>query len=229
MSFLVCLIMTIGPTDELPHDGARVEEWLFAAWSPDGSVGVVSGHRLLGRTAWYWAALVERGRPLMHLTEWDVTVRPDRFVVKAPELWAEHHCDDALRQWSIGNEAYAVAIDDADDALGLGYGSPTPTAFDLEWYAVEGVRDITDGYEQVGVVHGDVEVLGRRTVTLVEVPARRWHRWTGLDVLAPVALDRAVAHTGLRAPFAFPDGSVADWVLTPAGWKERGVAHSTGS
>lgn len=226
--------MVATPTDELVHQGARIEEWLFTAWSPDGSVGVVSGHRLLGRTAWYWAALVVAGEPLMHLTEWEVKVRPDRFVVKAPELWAEHHCDDALRQWSIGNEAYAVAIDDPDDALGLGYGAPTPTAFDLEWYATEPPNDVTDGYEQVGVVHGDVEVLGRRTVALAEVPAHRWHRWTSGDVLQPVRLDRAIAHTGLRAPFAFPDGSAADWVLTPQGWRERGaspprrgVPHST--
>jgi len=30
-----------------------------------------------------------------------------------------------------------------------------------------------------------------------------------------------VAHTGLRAPFAFPDGGVSDWVLTVDGWRIR--------
>ena len=34
-------------------------------------------------------------------------------------------------------------------------------------------------------------------------------------------LPDAYAHTGLRAPFAFPDGSRADWVLTPDGWRSR--------
>ena len=34
-------------------------------------------------------------------------------------------------------------------------------------------------------------------------------------------LPEAFAHTGLRAPFAFPDGSVVDWVLTPDGWAAR--------
>jgi hypothetical protein len=34
-----------------------------------------------------------------------------------------------------------------------------------------------------------------------------------------------VAHTGLRAPFAFPDGSVADWVLTTRGWNSRPPAR----
>ena len=39
---------------------------------------------------------------------------------------------------------------------------------------------------------------------LAEVPARRWHRWGA--ALTPLALPDAYAHTGLRAPFAFPDG-----------------------
>jgi hypothetical protein len=53
---------------------------------------VVSGHRLLGRRSWYWAAVVEDGHPVLHMTEWDVKVRADPFIVKAPEMWAEHHC-----------------------------------------------------------------------------------------------------------------------------------------
>jgi prepilin-type processing-associated H-X9-DG protein len=30
-------------------------------------------------------------------------------------------------------------------------------------------------------------------------------------------------HGGARAPFAFPDGSVSDLVLTPTGWARRVV------
>ncbi len=33
----------------------------------------------------------------------------------------------------------------------------------------------------------------------------------------------------LRAPFAFPDGSIADWVLTPDGWRAlRGANLNVG-
>ncbi|MEZ5297481.1 MAG: hypothetical protein R2697_14755 [Ilumatobacteraceae bacterium] len=96
--------MSFASSDEFPHDGAAVDEWLFAAWRPDGSAGVVSGHRLLGRRSWYWSAVVEDGYPVLHLTEWDVKVRSDPFIVKAPEMWAEHHCVAPFEQWSIGNE-----------------------------------------------------------------------------------------------------------------------------
>lgn len=212
------------------HPDAIVEEWVFAAWTEDASLGLISGHRLLGRTAWYWAALARTGHPLLHITDFEVPVRSDPFIVKGEALWAEHFCDAPLVQWSVGNETYASALDDPDDALGRAYGTPTPIAFDLEWYAtapptaidgIDGIEEI--GYEQDGVVHGAIDVLGESRLELVEIPARRWHRWTtgGAIGLASLPLSRSVAHTGVRAPFAFPDGAVSDLVLTAGGWVRR--------
>ena len=207
--------------DERPREGATHDEWLFAAWTEDATIGFLSGHRLVGATAWYWSAVVESGRPLLHLAEWEVRVRADPFVVKAPEMWAEHHCVSPLRQWSIGNEAHAAGLDDADEALDRGYGVPTPMAADVEWYAIGGATPIEDGFEQVGVAHGEIELLDRPPIELVEVPAHRWRRWTRGPVLSPVDLEAVVAHTGLRAAFAFPDGGIADWVLAAGGWRSR--------
>lgn len=213
------------------HPGT-VEEWVFAAWSPDARLGVVSGHRLRGRTAWYWAALGRAGAPLLHVVDTAVPVRSDPFVVKGEALWAEHQRDAPMEQWSVGNETYAAALDDVDEALARAYGMPTPIAFDLEWYAaaepveLDDLAGADDGYVQDGVVHGSIEVQGERTIELVEVPGRRWHRWCAPpDGLAPVRLPVAAAHSGVRAPFAFPDGSVADLVLTPDGWRTRATGR----
>jgi hypothetical protein len=210
--------VTFATTDERPHAGV-VDEWVFAAWLPDASAGIVSGHRLTGTRAWYWAAFVEEGYPLFHLTEWDVVVRSDPFIVKAPEMWAEHHCLDPMRQWSIGNEAHFAALDDPEEALGRAYGTPQPMATDLEWYAIGGATGIAHGYEQVGVVHGLIELLDRPHLEFVEAPAHRWRRWS--SDLGPISVPPVVAHTGLRAPFRFPDGTTTDWVLTPHGWRSR--------
>jgi hypothetical protein len=80
----------------------------------------------------------------------------------------------------------------------------------------------TRGYEQVGVVHGAVEVLGEPRLELAEIPAHRWHRWTTESTgFGPLALPEVRAHAGVRSPFAFPDGSVSDLVLTPRGWARR--------
>ena len=74
------------------------------------------------------------------------------------------------------------------------------------------------GSPQDGVVHGVVELaVGRCTSR--RCPRRRWHRWG--DALGPLDLPDAYAHTGVRAPFAFPDGEVVDLVLTPDGWRSR--------
>jgi len=212
-------------SDDLRHDDAAVEEWVFTCWAADGTLGALSAHRVIGRSAWYWAALVRRGEPLLHVTEWDVAVRADPTVLKAHGLWAEHICDAPMEQWTITNECFAIALDDPDDALGRAFGTPTAVAFDLEWYATAPPRPHAGaagdtgrpaGYQQDGVVHGLVELPGDR-LTVAEIPARRWHRWG--DALGPLTLPAAYAHTGLRAPFAFPDGSAADWVLSPDGWR----------
>jgi hypothetical protein len=222
---MVCVLGYSG-LDEMPHPTAGCDEWIFAAWTPDGSFGMVSGHRIIGGTAWYWFGLVQSGYPLLAITEWDVRLRSDPFIVKAPQMWAEHHCVAPLEQWTIGNEAHAVALDDPDEALGRSYGVPTPITTDIEWYANAPVVELTrTGFVQDGVAHGVVELLDRPYVELTEVPARRWRRWTppGHAVLEPLPLEPVIAHTGLRSPVAFPDGSVSDWVLTNDGWRERSV------
>lgn len=216
--------MPAGPPDErdeAPHATAPVEEWVFTCWEPDGSAGLISGyrvHRVPGAMGWYWAALVGSGRPLLHVAEWHVPARSDPLLVKAHGLWAEHACDAPMQQWTIANETYAAALDDPDEALGRAYGVTSPVAFDLEWYATGPAVPVDGGYGQDGVVHGLVELAGG-PLHLTEAPARRWHRW-GTE-LGPIELPPAYAHTGLRAPFAFPDGTVADWVLTPDGWRSR--------
>jgi hypothetical protein len=227
----------VSPFEDARHPDAVIEEWVFAAWTADGSLGLVSGHRIVGRIAWYWAGLARADRPFLHVTDFDVPLRADPFIVKGEGLWAEHHCVAPLEQWSVGNEAYAAALDDPDDALGRAYGAPTPMAFDLEWYAtsppspLEPAGDragIEFGYEQHGVVHGLIEMVSEPSIELAEIPAHRWHRWVepGRSAsLGPLLLPEAVAHTGVRAPFAFPDGTASDLVLSPRGWNRRATAR----
>ncbi len=192
------------------------------AWTPDGRAGVISGHRILGRRAWYWAALAAPDGRVFHVLDGDVPVRADPFIVKGEALWAEHTCDAPMEQWSIGNETYAAALDDRAEALGRAYGEPTAIGFDLEWYATASPTAVADGYEQPGVVHGVVDLAGAPRTELVEVPAHRWHRWRMDDAsLDPVTLPSAGAHRGAWAAFGFPDGTSADWVVTPEGWRRR--------
>jgi hypothetical protein len=210
--------------DEGRHGSAPQEEWLFTAWHAQSAVGVISGYRIVGSVGWYWAALARAGAPLLHVADWHVPLRADPLLVKGEGLWAEHTCDAPMEQWTVANETYAAALDHPDDALGRAYGVPTALSWDLEWYATSPPAGLpaapgAEGYQQAGVVHGRVEIGGEPSVHLDEAPAQRWHRW-GAHLQA-VAVPEAFAHTGLRAPFAFPDGTISNWVLTPDGWRER--------
>ena len=161
---------------------------------------------------------------MLHVADWHVPLRSDPLLVKGDGLWAEHTCDAPMEQWTVTNETYAAALDDPDDALGRAYGVPTALSWDLEWYATcTGLqrhgRAVLRLSSRAGVVHGEIEIGGADPST----SSRRRHTagTAGGSELAPVELPEAFAHTGLRAPFAFPDGSVTDWVLTPDGWRER--------
>ncbi len=219
--------MTWTPEDEAPHTDAAVEEWVVVAWNPAADLGLIHGFRRFprARVGWQWSALARSGRALLHVAEWEVPLRSDPMLAKAPQLWGEWVCDAPFEQWTIGMETYAAALEHPEEGLGRAYGTPTPIAWDLEWYAVYAPEAVAGGYAQQGVVHGVVE-LGEGELTLTEIPARRWHRWG--DALGPVELPVARAHVGLRAPFAFPDGTVSDWVLCTEGWRERG-GHGQGA
>lgn len=212
----------IDPVHERRHHGAEEEEWVFTCWAADGSLGALSGQRVLGATGWYWAALVRADEPVLHVAEYAVPVRADPTVIKAHGLWAEHVCEAPMEQWTVANECFATALDDPADALGNGYGIPTAIAFDLEWYATGPATPLVagagTGYEQAGVVHGVIELPGA-TRSVSEIPAHRWHRWG--SALGPLPLAEAYAHGDLVAAFAFPDASVVEWVVTPDGWRSR--------
>lgn len=214
--------------DERAHAEALAEEWVMTAWTPQADLGLIHGFRRQSRQrrGWQWSALARRGRPLLHVAEWEVPLRSDPLLAKAPQLWGEWMCDAPFEQWTVGMETYAAALDHPDEALGRAYGTATPIAWDLEWYATGDAEPVPSGYCQDGVVHAVIE-LQEGPLTLDEVPARRWHRWG--DALEPVVLPPALAHVGLRAPFSFPDGTVSDWILGPHGWRDRRVARARGA
>jgi hypothetical protein len=207
--------------DERVHAGATHEEWTFSFWAEDGQVAGFTSYRLVGATdAWYSWALARSGEPLLHVTEFDIPRRNDPMIAKAQAMWAEYTCEAPFEQWTAGNETYAVGLDNPAEALGRSYGEAVPIASDIEWYATEPPSAIENGYEQLGVVHAAIELVGGG-LDLEELSAHRSHRWAFDRPLPPLPLPTAVAHLGVRAPFRYPDGSILDLVLTPHGWRSR--------
>jgi hypothetical protein len=210
--------------DELRHADSAVEAWWWWAHAPDASVGLFVGLELRGRRFDYWAGLVRSGAPYLYVEELDGTGLREGLDIKPPEMWAGHTCDVPFQQWSLGNEAHGVLLDDPFDAARNAYGTPAPVTFDVEWYAAGEPAGLAlapgaGGYEQVGTVDARVELA--EGVLAFEGPAQRLHVW-GVPH-RPAALAMPMGDELLWAPYRCRDGAVVVQVLTSKGWLARTV------
>ncbi|MGH9180803.1 MAG: hypothetical protein ACRDY5_03690, partial [Acidimicrobiales bacterium] len=73
----------------------------------------------MGR-AWCWAVLVGTHRPYLLVRDLDLDLprRPGSRQLRGPGLWADANCETPHAHWSVGLEAFGVALDDPDEALG---------------------------------------------------------------------------------------------------------------
>jgi hypothetical protein len=170
--------MPVVPADERRHPGAD-ECWRFDFATPAGDL---AGYARLAyhpgeRTAWWWAAFVHSGRPLVAIRAHDVPIPPRGTDVRTDGLWASLHCETPLDHWSVGLECFAAAYDDPEEAGRSERGDVVPFGLDLEWEATGDPTDRAEGrgYGQWCAVHGEV-LVGDDRVT-VDAPGHREHRW----------------------------------------------------
>jgi len=208
--------------DERRHEDAPVEAWWW--WGSatdldtDALVGVFVGIELRGRRFDYWAGLVREGEPYLYVEELDGTGLRAGLEIKPPEMWAGHECDDPFRQWSLGNEAHGVLLDDPTEAWARAYGTPVPVTFDVEWYATgdpqplagHSSSDGRNGYRQTGEVDVRVELI--EGVLAFSGPGERVHVWGGPYLPTSFAMPNDTR--GVRAPYRRSDGLLIDQVLS---------------
>ncbi|MGB8858682.1 MAG: hypothetical protein WCC60_05475 [Ilumatobacteraceae bacterium] len=205
--------------DELPHSDVAAEAWWWWGWAADRSAGLFVGFELRGRRFDYWAGLVREGEPYLYVEELDGTDLRADMEIKPPEMWAGHTCDAPFAQWSLGNEAHGVLLDDPTDAMSRPYGMPAPVTFDVEWYATRAAGAIAHGYEQLGEVDARIELT--EGVLEVRGPACRVHVWGA--PYRPTALAMPAGGELQWAPYRRHDGRGVLQVLTPTGFLGRWV------
>lgn len=140
------------------------QSWYFDFAAADASVAGYArlAVRRTERTAWWWAAVVGEDVPFVLVRDHDVEPpKPGSLEIRASGLWAEPVCEIADEHWSLGMEAFGVALDDPTEAYGAERGDVTALGFDLEWEA----DGEPGGGAQPSVVHGDV-LVGRRRFTI---------------------------------------------------------------
>lgn len=209
------------PEDELRHADAPVEAWWWwgASTEPD-LAGVVVGLELRGRRFDYWAGLVRAGDPYLYVEELDGTGLRGGLEIKPPEMWAGHECDAPFAQWSLGNEAHGVLLDDPDEAWRRAHGDVVPCTFDIEWYASSATEELptgpgAHGYSQRGEIDARVELIDG--VVELRGPGQRVHVWGAPHLPTSFAMPTPDGERSLRAPYRRHDGVLVDQVLTGSG------------
>ncbi len=200
--------------DEHRHPDVAVEAWWWWATADDRQSGAFVGFELRGRRFDYWAGLVRSGEPYLYIEELDGSALRDGLEIKPPQMWADHVCDAPFLQWSIGNEAHGVLLDDPTEAWRRAFGTLAPATFDIEWAAPSGSANaltrIPNGYHQTG--EADVEIQLTEGFCRFSGPAERVHVW-GIPYV-PSSFAMPITVTQLRAPYRRTDGRHVDQVLT---------------
>lgn len=120
------------------------ESWHFDFHTGDGGLG---GYVRLGLwpqwgVAWFWAALVGDGRPLVSVVDHELRLpRAPQLDLRAEGLWSSLTCETPLVHWSVGLEAFGVALDDPREAYRRVRGDLTALGLDLEWETVGAAAD----------------------------------------------------------------------------------------
>ncbi len=215
--------------DEARHPDAPVEAWWWWGAAADGTAGVFVGLELRGDRFDYWAGLVREGDSYLYIEELDSADLRSGLEIKPPEMWADHSCDVPFRQWSLGNEAHGVLLDEPHEAWRRAYGTLVPVTFDIEWYSDAQLVPLqldarlgvsapnaagVHGYRQ----SGEVDCLIELTDGLVEFvgPSERVHVWGA--AFLPSSLAMPIARPGFRAPYRRSDSIMVDQVLTDRWW-----------
>ena len=211
----------MGAADEHRHVGAPVEAWWWWGAADDLSAGVFVGFELFGGRYDSWAGLVRVEEPYLYIEELNGADLRSGLEIKPAQMWADHVCDVPFRQWSLGNEAHGVLLDDPEEAWRRAYGTLVPVTFDVEWYGaleavirLDGLPTGADGYRQTGDV--DVQIELTSGVLAFSGPGERVHVW-GVPYM-PSSFAMPIAPAGMRAPYRRSDGAIVDQVLTDRWW-----------
>jgi hypothetical protein len=196
--------------DESEHSGVAVEAWWFWGFAEDHRAGVFVGMELRGRRYDYWAGLIRVDEPYLYIEELDGADRREGLEIKPAQMCADAVCDVPFQQWSIGNEAHGVLLDNPAEAWRRAYGTLVPVTFDIEWYAAGEPDAVDHGYRQEGEV--DVQIELTSGVLSFAGPGERVHVW-GAPYM-PSSFAMPIASSGMRAPYRRSDGTTVDQVLT---------------
>lgn len=148
-------------------------------WAPDralhGLVRVdVSARR--GATA-FLAAVLGPGRPPVVVLDHDLPLPAPRLELRTSGIWTDLVCETPLEHWTIGLEAFGLAVEPGAVVTPETFGDRVPVGLDLD---VETVGDAVRGPSWFTAdVHVHGEVLVADEAFELDGRGMRQRRWDG--------------------------------------------------
>src|SRR5581483_5519904 len=112
-------VQPLSPGDDRPHRAGPGPTWRESWWFDFATLDAGLGGfvrlevRPAAGRATFWAALVGDDRPYLLVRDDDLRApaggRPE---VRGEGLWSSLECETPLEHWTVGLEAFAVALDD---------------------------------------------------------------------------------------------------------------------
>lgn len=206
--------------DERPHlpgpEAGWEESWTFDLLARDDGLGGFVRLGLRGGRATFQAALVRPGRPLVVVVDEDLLPPRGRTLeVRGEGLWTALELESPLEHWTVGMEAFGVALDDpAEVRLGC-RGDRTALGTDLEWETTGPLVETVAGYALPCLVTGEL-LVGSETLA-IEADGWRSHEWgPGAERWEGPPPDGAL----LAAVPLLVRSPTAERRLWPSGWTE---------
>ncbi len=171
-------------------------------------------------STWFLAAVCRRGDDPVVVLDYDLPLVTHAFEFRAPGIWTDIVCEEEAARWTIGLEAFGVAVDSEEHLTPESVGHRRPVGLDLDVETTSAVE--TDGNGLSHEVRVAGEVLVGEDAYEIDATGVRRRCWDGrLPVLTALATDIDIAgRLAVRWP-GLPSPEVRGWVLgNRPGWVE---------
>lgn len=169
-----------------PHAG--LDDTIDIEWA-DKRAGVAGllrvGVRPSVGTTWFLAVVHEQGEAPVVVLDFDLPLVSNAWEFRAPGIWTDFVCETPIEQWTVGLEAFGLAIDPAQVLTPDSFGDRTPVGLDVDVEAAMAPDVDDDGFSHDITFRGEVLVgSSEYDVDAVGVRRRRWDgRWPRLTPL----------------------------------------------
>ena len=95
---------------------------------------------------WFLAVVHQQGAAPVVVLDWELPLVSNAFEFRAPGIWADLVCETPIEQWTVGLEAFGVAVDPDEVLTPSVFGDRTPVGLDLDVEAATAADDDDDGF-----------------------------------------------------------------------------------